>query len=439
MHKYNWLEKKSINQVRQKDLAFWDFLSKEAYPVTHGEVRIPISIEPFIIKEKKYNNFYESLQLFVSAAKKIANQYFFDEEIRKIIVINEQEKSLIEESAQEDFVGIIRPDLFWADSPKLVELNADFPDGFFMHDVTATAMAGNLKGKKLISADHDKLFSQLLEEQELDKNSHIFIGYNKDRFFVDEFYLTGLKLRGLGWKNISVGAFEDLSYRGKKFYYDNRPIDSIRRGAELFKLRRIPGFIEKLIVSQKAGQVKIINNFKNRLLGHKSLLAALWDERFYKYLETVEIKAIKELLPKTIKLDKDNLSWVKKNKDTLVLKPADLAEGEGIAVGCSLNKKDWNQALDSAMNNFAIWIVQEKITIPEENFSLVQKQDGKLITARKKYDFDPHLIMFKDRVEIGRILVRFSDSSILNVMQGGGLTYAFIEKEKQKVLPGRFR
>jgi hypothetical protein len=41
--------------------------------------------------------------------------------------------------------------------------------------------------------------------------------------------------------------------------------------------------------------------------------------------------------------------------------------------------------------------------------------------------------MFKDRVEIGKILVRFSDSSILNVMQGGGLTYAFIEKEKRRI------
>jgi len=428
MYKYNWIENESPEQVMQKDLAFWKILSEKAYPITHGEIRIPISLEPFIVKEKEYNSLYETLRLFISAAKKIASRYFFDEEIRKIVVVNEQERSLIEESAEEDFAGIIRPDLFWAKSPRLVELNADFPDGFFMHDVTAAAMLGNLSGKELISANHGQLFSLLLEEQGVDKNSHIFIGYNKDRFFVDEFYLTGLKLKLLGWKNISVGAFEDLSYREKRFYYDDRPIDLIRRGAELFKLRRVPGLIEKLLASQKAGQVKIVNNFKNRLLGHKSLLAALWDERFYKYLTAKEVGAIKEILPKTIKLNRENLLWVKENKDTLVLKPSDLAEGEGIAVGCNLDKNAWDKALDWAMSNSAYWIVQERINIPEEDFTLVDQQGNKLITARKKYDFDPHLVLFKDRIEIGKILVRFSESSILNVMQGGGLTYAFIEK-----------
>jgi len=429
MYKHNWISNDSKEYALQKDLEFWTVLSEKAYPVTHGEIRIPISIEPFIVGEKEYNELHKDLELFISAAKKIANQYFFDEEIKKIIVINDQERILIEESINEDFVGIIRPDLFWDDVPKIVELNADFPDGFFMHDVTANAMLNSLTGKKLFLIDHDELFSELLIEQGMNKNSHIFVGYNKNRFFVDEFHLTKLKLKDLGWKNISVGVFDDLVYRDERFYYDDRPIDLIRRGAELFKLRNIPGLVEKLIASQKAGKVKVINNFKNRLLGHKSLLAALWDERFYKYLEINEIEAIKKLLPKTIKLSQSNVDWVRENKDTLVLKPADLAEGEGVAVGCNLSQRDWDSALDLAMPNFAYWIVQEKIAIPEEEFTLIDQSSEGLITARKKYDFDPHLVLFKDRVKIGKILVRFSESSILNVMQGGGLTYAFIEKD----------
>jgi hypothetical protein len=429
MQKYNWIDKISLDQVIKRDLDFWEILSKKAYPVTHGDIRIPISMEPFVIKEKEYGDFYKNLELFISAAKKIANRYFFDEEIRKIVLINEQEKLLIEESKDEDFVGIIRPDLFWADSPKLVELNADFPDGFFMHDVTADAMLLNLDKNNFYSISHSKLFSRLLEECGAVKDSHIFIGYNKNRFFVDEFYLTELKLKELGWNNISVGTFEDLVYRDEKFYYNDCHIDIIRRGAELFKLRSIPGLVEKLLISQKAGNVKIINNFKNRLLGHKSLLAALWDERFYAYLENDEILAIKKLLPKTIKLNPENLDWVKNNKDLLVLKPADLAEGEGISIGCNMSQAEWILALDLAMKNFPYWIVQEKIKIPETDFSLFDQLNKKIITIGRKYDFDPYLIMLKDEIMMGKIMVRFSESSILNVMQGGGLTYGFIERE----------
>ena len=161
MHKFNWLKNETIDNAIAKDIAFWDDLSKKAYPVTHGEIRIPISLEPFLIKEKDYNQLADNLKLFISAAQKLANQYFSDEEIRKIVVINDQERVLIEESAAEDFIGIIRPDLFWGDSPKLVELNADFPDGFFMHDVTAEAILQNLD-QAVISPKHDQLFSQLL-------------------------------------------------------------------------------------------------------------------------------------------------------------------------------------------------------------------------------------------------------------------------------------
>ena len=46
----------------------------------------------------------------------------------------------------------------------------------------------------------------------------------------------------------------------------------------------------------------------------------------------------------------------------------------------------------------------------------------------KKFDFNPHIVLFKDEDKVGNILVRFSDSVILNIMKGGGLTYGFIKK-----------
>jgi hypothetical protein len=45
------------------------------------------------------------------------------------------------------------------------------------------------------------------------------------------------------------------------------------------------------------------------------------------------------------------------------------------------------------------------------------------------YDLDPHIVLFRDHAEMGNMLVRFSPSEILNVMKGGGLTYAFVGVE----------
>jgi hypothetical protein len=55
MYKKDFLQKLSKGQISKVDSEFWGYLAKHAYPVTHGELRIPISLEPFIIDEEKYN------------------------------------------------------------------------------------------------------------------------------------------------------------------------------------------------------------------------------------------------------------------------------------------------------------------------------------------------------------------------------------------------
>lgn len=439
MQKLTWIKNRTKQEVLESDKKFWDFLVKNAYPKTKGKFRVPISLEPFVIEKEKFEMLEKNLLLVITAAKKLAEKYFEDSEIQEIIAINEREKRLIEKSVNEDFVGIVRADLFYANIPKMVEINADFPDGFFMHDVTLGEIAKINEDEGLKYFNHAKLFSELLEKEGVKKDDHIFVGYDKERVFSDEFYLSKLELEKLGWCNISVGAFEDLEFRDGNFYFKgmdspdkpendeegDKKIDVIRRGAELFKLRKIPGLIENLILAQNNG-LRVFNNFKMRLLGHKSLMAALHDARFFKYLESEEIEAIKELLPKTIKLDKCDLEEIKEQKDLWVLKPADLAEGEGIAVGNSLTQEEWNNFLDLAINEGRFWILQEKIEIPEAEFNLVS--DNRIISEKKKFDFNPHVILLKNENKVGNILVRFSDSSILNIMKGGGLTYSFIKE-----------
>lgn len=433
MIKFNWLLSKNKKYILNKDKKFWQALSKKAYPLSNGKLRIPISLEPFLISKKEYGGIENNLKLFISAAKKLAEQYFNDNELQKIISLNSGERDLIKKSKNENFVGIIRVDLFYGKTPKIVEINADFPDGFFMHDITVKEILETTGIKISKLPDHAKIFSRLLESEGLNKKSHIFIGYNKERAFIDEFALTKIQLEKLGWKNISIGPFEKLKYKNCEFYFKNNPIKAIRRGAEISKLRKNPKLIRNLNEAREKSPFKIINNFKMRLLGHKSLLAALCDRRFHKYLAKKEIKAINTLLPKTIKLENADIQSVIKNKNLWVLKPSDLTEGEKVSIGKSMSKKQWKDRVKSGLKNPDYWILQHKISIPEETFNLINQSREEIISVPKKYDFNPHFILFKNHSEAGNILVRFSDREMLNVMRGGGLTYAFIIDNNKKL------
>lgn len=428
MRKYNWFKQENKENIISKEKHFWRTLSREAYPITKGKTRIQISLEPFIISKKEYEILRNNLTLFISAARKIASKYFDDKEIKDVVVINKEERILVEKSKNEDFVGIVRIDLFYGKEPKVIEINADFPDGLFMHDITSKAILSNLTDIDLVSPSHIELFHRLLISENIDFKNHIFIGYDKGRKFIDEFALSKIKLNELGWRNVSVGLFDDLAYKYGRFYFQKKRIDVIRRGAELFKLRKIPGFMDKLVAAQKKANVKVINNFKMRLLGHKSLMVALCDSRFHKYLTSEEIKSIKTLLPETIKLNGGKIEKIIKEKDRWVLKPSDLAEGEGISIGRHLTKQEWKLAMENALKNNKHWILQHRVSVPKEEFNSVDKNTGKITSSVKNYDFNPHIVLFKNHNEVGDILVRFSDSDVLNVGKGGGITYAFVEK-----------
>lgn len=430
MKKLKILKTLTKNEIFSKNDNFWEGLSKKAYPLTKGKLRIPISVEPFSVTADEFLKLEDNLQLLISAAKKLSSAYFDNELLQNLISVNPEEKQLINESRKEDFIGIIRVDLFYGKSPKIVEINADFPDGFFMHDITPREICKwFIKEKdKYRIFDHAKLFNELLESLVIDKNSHIFIGYDKARKFIDEFALNKMKLEKDGWKNVSMGAFEDLEFINEKLYFDKRPIDVIRRGAELFKLRKIPGLMKKLVSEQQKGRIKIINNFKMRLLGHKALMAVLWDKRFRRYLNKNEIKAIKLLLPETLKLKAVDIPRLLDEKDLWVLKPSDLAEGESIYIGSVLTNKKWNKAVRLALKKSSNWIVQKKVDIPEEKFNLIDNENRKTIQVKRKFDFNPHVILLKKNCKLGWIINRYSELEVLNVMKGGGLTYTFVEK-----------
>jgi uncharacterized circularly permuted ATP-grasp superfamily protein len=265
--------------------------------------------------------------------------------------------------------------------------------------------------------------SRFYARRDVDEDAHIYIGYNKGREFIDEFALTQQRLQAAGWPNVTMGAIEDLEFREGDFYAHGKKVDVLKRGCELSKLRHNSKLLQNLITAQQRG-LKIFNNFKLRLLGHKALMAALWDEQFAHYLTNEELRSVRALVPETYKLEKCTPSELLSKKDAWVLKPTDLAEGKGVCVGSSMTQEEWQKALLEAQLNASSWILQRKVAIPKETFFLYDEDAGKVHSTEAHYDLDPHVVLFRDKIEMGNMLVRFSSSEVLNVMQGGGITYA---------------
>jgi len=423
MKKIEWKEKNkdTLVDISKK---FWLDLSEKAYPLSRGSIRVPISLEPFAISKQRNIKLQNDISHVLSAVKKITDAYFKDEVLRKMISVDPSESELILKSEKMPLMGVIRVDLLYGKNPKIVEINADFPDGLFMHDISSEHIQ-KINGKNLKWVSNIKPFVKLLKAHKVKPVDSIFIGHNKNRKFLDEFELTKIKLNSLGFKNVTVGAFEDLEFSNNTFYYKGERIDVIRRGSELSKLRSIPNFIQNIILAESNNTVKVVNNFKMRLLGHKSLLAVLHHSNYSNLFTTSELKAIQSLIPITQKLEDSNLKNILLNKDHWVLKPSDLAEGDGVILGSSVTKKVWKEKLDIASLDIGKWILQEKVVLPQEGFSVVDENEIRKSNAY--YDLCPHVFLTEKETIFGNILVRFSSSEILNIMKGGGLTYLFEE------------
>jgi hypothetical protein len=300
-------------------------------------------------------------------------------------------------------------------------------------DVTATAMKESLESVRPLKEEiqfplHKKLLSDFFANIGLNKQDHIMIAYNKERKFYDAYHVYKQILGELGWENVHVGTLEDIESKDNKLYYKNNVISLLRRCAETPYFVKNAELTENIINIKKENPIPIINSFKMRIFGHKAVLAVLHDFDFKHLFSHDEQNAINDLVPKTFILTDDLKKDIINKKDKYVLKPSDLAEGEGVCIGSSSSQSEWENSLEDALKEDKPWIIQEKVDIPKTKFSFINEESGELETDEYYYDINPYFLLDKDKITLGHLPVRFAKKEILNVMQGGGITYAFLTK-----------
>ncbi len=130
----------------------------------------------------------------------------------------------------------------------------------------------------------------------------------------------------------------------------------------------------------------------------------------------------------------DLLDYVRKEQETLVLKPNRSYGGEGVLLGPSMSEADWETALERALADKERWVVQQLASIPVSEFPVLGP-DGKV-------HVEPfYTVMGFAPTKYGlAVLGRASQKQVVNVAQRGGMCAVMIGRPPGRLIgPGPMR
>ncbi|MHC5082007.1 MAG: hypothetical protein ACYTHN_23640, partial [Planctomycetota bacterium] len=183
--------------------------------------------------------------------------------------------------------------------------------------------------------------------------------------------------------------------------------------------------IGELLKGYRAGQVCVVNPPHAVLGSNKSLMEVFQRPAVQKKLFTDdEVKVINDCVPWTRIMEEgktdyrgepvnDIWEFARKNREKFILKPFDQYGGKDVCIGPHVTDAEWNDFLEKSTKS--VFVIQECVDIPEEEFPVVEPE----------YHWMPKKINVNffayNGIHAGG-MVRTSDSPVINISAGGGLT-----------------
>ena len=217
----------------------------------------------------------------------------------------------------------------------------------------------------------------------------------------------------------------ELYLKNDEIYYKNHEIDIIYRDFELVELFKMgkgehvraikAAFKKNQVISSIAGEID-----------HKSCWEVLRDKRFAKIFKTLMDAGILKHIPWTkiirdIRTDNPDgknvelLNYIRKNKDSLILKPNRGYGGYGIVIGKDTTQQHWDEMIDRGCVEYGKWIAQEYRKVSTKTFPALD-ESGDIV-------FEEFYTVYglAGTPEGVGILGRASQRKIVNVAQRGGI------------------
>ena len=199
---------------------FWNILS-HAYPISKWEIKLPICTQLIEIPTLHIEN-------ILSESKRIVEllcSVFTSDKDKKSHMLETNSEGCLSWILSNSFTGVVRLDcvLDQQGNPKILEINADYPDWLLLHDATYSLLSWIPMTKHL-----DAYLSFF------DVKSTIFVLYKKGSFFLDAYYTEYAALQKQ-WYVCYIWTEEDLVIVDGQVSFQWHPIDVIRRCMEVGK------------------------------------------------------------------------------------------------------------------------------------------------------------------------------------------------------------
>jgi uncharacterized circularly permuted ATP-grasp superfamily protein len=229
----------------------------------------------------------------------------------------------------------------------------------------------------------------------------------------------------------------DLVFDGKTLTANGRRIDLVYRRVLINDIVQRPDDCRALVDAYRAKAVCVANSFRCKIPHKKTFFAVLTDDRREGLFTAEEREVIDRHVPWTrvladlrTRLDGqaiELLPYLRKQRESFVIKPSDEFGGAGVTLGWETPPADWDRAIDRALASGSAWIAQRRIAVRREPFPIVERDPHRVVFRDMLVDFAPYI--FRGRV--AGFLTRLSATGLANVTSGGGQVPSFVVTSKE--------
>ncbi len=407
--------------------------------VKYGRFTIPAFFKPHFITAKQARLIHSVCDNLARMVDRVADLYLHEAILKDCFSLLPEAEELIRiDPGYSRVVAIARFDCFLeGESLKFIELNCDSPAGMGYTDTLEQLFFEAEELREFFQEVHiqrevrtQKLLDGLLSVYEE------FGGFETPQIAIvdwktvrtrPEFDVLKLFFEGKGYKT-TIADPRELRYKSGKLYHGNFRIDLLYRRVIFDELLEKIRDVNDFLKAYKDRAVCVVNPLSSRLAATKALLSILTNPGYDHLFSAKENEIRHQHIPWTRRIvDAEKfyggkksylIDFLKDEKETLVLKPADGYGGRDVTIGCETRDEEWNHTIDKALKSN--WVVQEFATPPIMMVPAVINH--KLEFAAKKMNTG----CFVFNGTYAGSLSRLSDESVVNVSRGGGLVPAVV-------------
>ena len=426
-------EKKMVEAIRR----FEDKLH-HSY-VKYGRFTIPTFFKPHFITAKQARLIHSICDSLARMVDRIAHLYLRESGLKDCFSLLPEAEELVRiDPGYSRVVALSRFDCtLEGESIKFMELNCDSPAGMGYSDTLEQLLFEVEELRDFFQEVHiqreartQKLLDGLLNVYEE------FGGFETPQIAIvdwktvrtrPEFDVLKLFFEEKGYKT-TIADPRELRYKSGKLYHGNFRIDLLYRrvifNELLEKLRDVNDFLR----AYKDRAVCVVNPLSSRLAASKELLSIMTNPGYDHLFSAKENETRHQHIPWTRRIiDAEKfyggkksylIDFLKDEKETLVLKPADGYGGKDVTIGPETRDEEWNHTIDKALKSN--WVVQEFVSPTFMTVPTIVNHKIDFVTKKVNTG------CFVFNGTYAGSLSRLSEESVVNVSRGGGLIPAVV-------------